>query len=275
VADLGNVSGTASVGSMGYNALQVILQKRYSSGLAGQVSYTWSHCITNNSGYYGVWSQTSATPASPFYQNLYDPRADFASCYFDTHQLLSAYATYDLPFGKGRKFGSNMNSVVNAVIGNWQAGAIISIHSGFPLAVYNPTDTSGTGSLGARVNCNTAAVQSFGTNRPVIVNGVFQGYQWFNPDAYSAPATGTFGNCPAQGPNWGPSYTDTDLSLLKNFHFTERMSLQFRTDFINAFNNVQLAHPDVNYAPSPSTFGLVNSSMDTPRNIQFALKFFF
>ena len=276
VADLGNVSGTASVGSMGYNALQVILQKRYSNGLAGQLSYTWSHCITNNSGYYGTWgTQTSATPASPYYQNLYDPQADYASCYFDTHNLLSAYATYDLPFGKGRKYGSSMNSVVNAVVGNWQAGAIVSIHGGFPLAVYSPTDTSGTGSRGARVNCNPAAAQSFGTNRPVIANGVFQGYQWFNPGAYSTPATGTFGNCPAQGPNWGPGYTDTDLSLLKNFHFTESMYLQFRTDFINAFNNVQLSHPNVNYAPSPSTFGLVNTSMDTPRNIQFALKFFF
>ena len=120
-----------------------------------------------------------------------------------------------------------------------------------------------------------SCLQSFGTNRPVIANGVFQGYQWFNPNAYTAPARGTFGNCPAQGPNWGPSYTDTDLSFLKNFQFTERMSMQFRTDFINAFNNVQLSHPNVNYAPSPSTFGLVNTSMQTPRNIQFALKFFF
>src|SRR5262249_44930513 len=107
------------------------------------------------------------------------------------------------------------------------------------------------------------------------VNGVFQGYQWFNPAAYSLPATGSFGNCPAQGPNWGPSYTDTDLSFLKNFQFTERMSMQFRTDFINAFNNVQLAAPNTTFAPSPSTFGLVNTSMQTPRNIQFALKFFF
>ncbi|HEX8891909.1 MAG TPA: hypothetical protein VF783_01230, partial [Terriglobales bacterium] len=148
-----------------------------------------------------------------------------------------------------------------------------SIHSGFPLAVYSPTDTSGTGSgeLGS-----TVIRRRRRTMEPaVIANGVFPGYQWFNPNAYSLPATGSFGNCPAQGPNFGPAYTDTDLSLLKNFHLSERTSLQFRTDFINAFNNVQLSHPNVNYAPSPSTFGLVNTSMDTPRNIQFALKFFF
>jgi Carboxypeptidase regulatory-like domain len=273
VSELGQVSGTASVGYMNYNALQVVLQKRYSNGLQGQLAYTWSHCLTNNSGYYGTWgTQTQATPGSPYYQNLYDPQADYASCYMDSRNILSAYATYDLPFGKGKKYGSNMNSVANAIVGNWQANAIISIHSGFPLAVYEATDTSGTNSRGPRPNC-TGLTQSFGTSKPVIVNGVFQGYQYINVAGYSEPATGTFGNCPLQGPNVGPGYTDTDLSLLKNFHFTERMYLQFRTDFLNAFNNVQLSHPNVNF-PS-STFGLINTSMDTPRNIQFALKFYF
>jgi Carboxypeptidase regulatory-like domain len=272
-AELGQVSGTASVGVMNYNALQVVLQKRYSNGLQGQIAYTWSHCLTNNSGYYGVWSQTSATPGSPYYQNLYDPQADYASCYFDSRNILSAYATYSLPFGKGQKYGSNMNSVVNAIVGNWQANAIVSIHSGFPLAVYEATDTSGTGSRGPRPNCTGAAGQTTGTSQPVIVNGVFQGYQYMSAAGYSQPAPGTFGNCPLQGPTVGPGYTDTDLSLLKNFHFTEGIYLQFRTDFLNAFNNVQFGHPNTNF-PS-STFGLLNTSQDTPRNIQFALKLYF
>jgi hypothetical protein len=272
-AELGQVSGTASVGAQKYNALQIVLQKRYSNGLQGQVAYTWSHCFTNNSGYYGTWgSQTAATPASPYYQNLYDPGADYASCYFNVNNTLSAYATYDLPFGKGRKFGSSMNSVVNAFVGNWQAGAIISIHGGFPLAVYEATDTSGTGSRGPRPNCNPFG-QTFGRSKPVIVDGVFQGLQYMSPAGFSEPAQGSFGNCPAQGPYYGPGYTDTDLSLLKNFHFTEGIYLQFRTDFLNAFNNVQLSHPNVNF-PSP-TFGLINTSQDTPRNIQFALKLYF
>jgi len=94
-----------------------------------------------------------------------------------------------------------------------------------------------------------------------------------SPAGYADPPTGSFGNCPAQGPDYGPGYTDTDLSLLKNFHFTESMFLQFRADFLNAFNNVQLAAPNTNF-PS-TTFGLISSSQDTPRNIQFALKFYF
>jgi hypothetical protein len=274
VADLGQVSGTASVGSMNYNAMQAILQKRYTNGLQGQVSYTWSHCFTTNSGYYGTWSQTSATPASPYYQNLYAPGADYASCYFDSHNVLAAYATYDLPVGKGKRYGSGMNSAANAVVGGWQVGAIVSLHSGFPLAVYSPTDTSNTNSRGPRVNCS-GTPNTFGTGQPVITGGIFQGYQWFDQRAYSLPAQGTFGNCQAQGPNYGPGYTDTDLSFMKNFHFTEGMYLQFRADFLNSFNNVQLAAPNTNYGPVGSTFGLLNTSQDTPRNIQFALKFYF
>jgi hypothetical protein len=279
--DISTVSGTSSTGYMSYNALQVVLQKRLSSGLQGQVAYTWSHCLTNNSGYYGTWgSATQATPASPYYQNLYDPHADYGDCYYDTHNVLAAYASYDLPLGKGRKYGSSMNSVANAVVGNWQASAIVSLHTGFPLAVYNATDSSGTGSRGARPDC-TANGQVFGRKPSFDSNGVFQGYQWMNAAGYAEPAPGTFGNCPAQGPNFGPGYTDTDLSLMKNFHFTEATYLQFRADFLNAFNNVQLGHPNTNYSCpfgvancTSGTFGLVNTSQPA-RNIQFALKFYF
>jgi len=269
--ELGQVSGTASVGSMNYNAMQVILKKAMSNGLQGQVAYTWSHCFTTNSGYYGTWSQTATTPASPYYQNLYAPQADYASCYFDSHNVLSAYATYDLPVGRGKKYGGGMGPVANAIVGNWQVGAIISIHSGFPLAVYEATDTSGTLSRGPRPDC-TGANHVFGRQNS-IVNGIFQGYQYLSPAGYSDPASNTFGNCPAQGPDYGPGYTDTDLSLLKDFHFSENKYLQFRADFLNAFNNVQLSVPNMGF-PS-TTFGLISTSQDTPRNIQFALKFYF
>ena len=271
LADISTVSGTASTGFQTYHALQAVLQKRISNGLEGQVAYTWSHCMVNNSGYYGSWGNaTQATPASPYYQNLYDPHADYASCYYDSRNILAAYATYDLPIGKGKMLGGNMNKVANAAVGGWQVSTIVSIHSGFPLAVYNGTDTSGTGSRGPRPNCSPQQTQ-FG-RRPSVSNGSFQGYQFLSADGYSEPATGTFGNCPAQGPQTGAGYTDTDLGVLKNFHITEAKYFQFRGDFLNAFNNVQLGHPNTNF-PS-STFGLITTSQPA-RNIQFALKFYF
>jgi hypothetical protein len=272
LADISTVSGTSSTGFGTYHAMQAVLQKRISNGLEGQVAYTWSHCMTNNSGYYGSWgSATQATPGNPYYQNLYDPHADYASCYFDSKNILAAYATYELPIGRGKPIGSNLNPVVNAVVGGWQASSIISLHSGFPLAVYEATDTSNTGSRGARPNCISTQMQVFG-RQPSLNNGTFQGFQYMSAAGYSEPATNSFGNCPLQGPQVGPGFADTDIGLLKNIHVTESKYFQFRGDFLNAFNNVQLGHPNTNF-PS-STFGLINTSQPA-RNIQFALKFYY
>ena len=72
---------------MKYNALQAVFQKRYSRGLEYQVAYTFSKCMTDNSGYYGTWGSTQGGPASPYYQNLYNPHADYATCYFDAKHI--------------------------------------------------------------------------------------------------------------------------------------------------------------------------------------------
>jgi hypothetical protein len=255
---------------MTYSGLQTLIQKHIAHGLEGQLAYTWSHCLTNNSGYYGAGGNANQTSsASPYYQNLYDPHGDYASCYYDSKNILSGYATYDLPVGKGKALGNNMNPVLNAVVGNWQASTIISIHSGFPVAIYNATDTSQTNSRGPRPNCGMQQV--FG-RQPSMNGGAFQGYQWMSPNGFSEPAPFTFGNCPAQGPVAGPGYSDTDIGLSKSFHITEAKYIQFRGDFLNAFNNVQLASPSTTF-PS-STFGLVSASQPA-RNIQFALKFYY
>jgi hypothetical protein len=272
LADISTVSGTSSEGFQTYHALQAVLQKRISNGLEGQVAYTWSHCMSNNSGYYGSWgAATQATPGSPYYQNLYDPHADYASCYFDSKNILSAYGTYELPIGKGKMIGSNMNPILNAVVGGWQGSAIVNVHSGFPLAVYEATDTSNTGGRGPRPNCSPSQMQTFGRH-PFVNNGAFQGYQYLSAAGYSEPATGTFGNCPLQGPQTGAGYADTDIGVSKSVHITESKYFQFRGDFLNAFNNVQLGHPNTNF-PS-STFGLINTSQPA-RNIQFAFKFYY
>ena len=97
-----------------------------------------------------------------------------------------------------------------------------------------------------------------GKHRSDPSTGKYLGYQWFDPTPYSAPAVGTFGNCPAQGPVRGPGYGDVDLSIQKNFPFTETMKLQFRADFLNAFNRVNLNTPATALG---DTMGLVNTSI--------------
>jgi hypothetical protein len=165
-----------------------------------------------------------------------------------------------------------MNSVVNAVVGGWQASTIVQIHSGFPLAVYQAANNlyNSIGGRGARPNCTPSLMQSLGRH-PFGSNGAFQGYEYISAAGYSAP-TGAFGNCPLQGPQTGPGFVDTDLGVSKNIHLTESKYFQFRGDFLNAFNNVQLGTPNTNF-PS-TTFGLIKTSQPA-RNIQFALKFYY
>ena len=273
-SDISQISGTASVGNMKYHALQAVFQKRYSHGLEYQVAYTFSKCMTDNSGYYGTWGSTQGGPASPYYQNLYNPHADYATCYFDAKHILSSYAVYELPFGRGKKWGGNASGVVNQIAGGWSINPIISVHTGFPIALYDSgTAPNVTNSRGQRPNCGAGAGSTLGRQAAFDpVSGKYTGYQWFDNSPYTATGAEQFGNCPAQGPVRGPGFGDVDLSVQKNFPVTEKVRIQFRADFLNAFNRVNLNTP--NGGCCGGTMGLINLSQD-PRNIQFALKLYY
>src|SRR5260370_27070235 len=133
----GTISGTQSNGRMMYNALQAVFQKTQSNGLQYQVSYTYAKCMSNNTGYYGTWSGArSSSTASPYWQNIYDPAAEWAPCYYDETHNLTVYAVYELPVGKGKQFGSNLTSVVNNVVDRWTFRPLVTLHARFPLALY-------------------------------------------------------------------------------------------------------------------------------------------
>jgi Carboxypeptidase regulatory-like domain len=262
------VSGTQSNGTMSYNSLQAVLQKEMSKGLQYQVSYTFSKCMSNSTGYYGAWN--NALSASAYWQDVYDPKAEWAPCYYDATHVLTAYAIYELPFGRGKAFGHDMNRVVDGVIGGWQVSPIVTFRTGWPMPVYGAEDNSGTYGRGARADCNGLPAVTGET--PITTPGV-GGFQWFtNNDNFTNPALGTFGNCAPQLSGLrGPHYTNIDLGLAKNFQLTERFKLQFRSEFINAFNHVQLNAPNMGLG---ATMGQVNSAQPS-RQIQFALKLYY
>ena len=266
----GTVSGTQSNGRMMYNALQAVLQKTAGHGLQYQVSYTYAKCMSNNTGYYGTWSgaRASAT-ASPYWQNIYDPKAEWAPCYYDETHNLTAYSVYELPFGKGKQFGNNTSKAVDNVIGGWTVSPILTLHTGFPLALYNNgQDQTGTASRGLRPDCNGKNTV-FGRRDATAAQG--GGFLWFDPSNYTNAAG--FGTCAAQlGGLRGPGYYNWDLSVQKNFPLTERFRLQFRSDFLNTFNRVNLAVP--NTTVQTSTTGVIQASQPA-RNIQFALKLYY
>jgi hypothetical protein len=302
-----NIAGTnVSNANQRYDALQAVLQKRMSNGLEGQVAYTYSKCMSNSPGYFGTgWGSTRATSSGgqPGWQNSYDPRADWGPCYFDQTHILSSYVTYQLPLGRGKQFGHDFNPVLNQVVGNWEIGGIITLHTGNALTLNefggwgafngDPSNTNGIGNyfLSARPSCSgpLRTVDKFvpadpATNRPAFI-------EWFDTSVVSHPSN-AFGSCPV-GNGRGPGVAQVDMSLHKDFTITEHKRLQFRAEFINLFNrpiwtfsggpaggSFDPGTPVVGSGSLPSflttnpNFGNVTGSQGA-RNIQFALKFYY
>jgi len=261
---------TFSAANQSYNALQAVLQRRFSNGLQGQVAYTYSKCMTDSTGYFGGgWGGTQTSLPASFWQNIYDRKAEWGPCYFDQTHVLSAYANYQVPVGRGRKMGGNMNAVANAVVGGWEVSPIVSLHSGNAmtagLAFFDNSGTGGNGPFGfARPDCVA------GPHYPKthLTNGQNTGIQWVDPSSFVVPGVGAFGDC-RNGSVRGPTLKQVDLSLHKSFAFTETKALEFRSEFINLFNHPILNAPNMLLG---TTFGQITTSQGE-RNIQFALKF--
>jgi hypothetical protein len=260
--EISQISGTASNGNQSYNSLQAVLHKQLASGLEYNVAYTYSKCMTDSSGYYGNWDG-AATPTSPYFQDLYNQKAEWGPCYYDATHILTSYVTYDIPLGRGRTFGKDMPRALDFVVGGWQANGILSLHTGFPLTISGPDD-SGTNSRGPRADCISPVQYSNYQDSP---SG---GYQWFNPDAFGTPAAGTFGTCGVATVR-GPGLKTFDFSVSKFFPITERQKVEFRSEFVNLTNTPILNTPSAGLG---SGLGLLNSSQGA-RSIQFALKYHF
>jgi len=260
--NIAQISGTESNGNMRYDALQVNLQKRFGRGLQGNVAYTYSKCMSDSIGYFGAWGQ--AAPQSPYWQNLYDRRAEWGTCYYDATHVLSSYAVYELPVGRGKKFGNHWNRVIDAVAGSWQVSGVLQLRGGFPLTIV-AGDASGTGSRGPRATCSRPA-HVFGSGHDAPDGGL----QWFDPSAYDTPSPGTFGTC-GNGTVRGPGLRSADLSFQKNFPIHDERRIEFRAEFFNFTNTPIYNVPDTVLGPY---LGKITQSQG-PRNIQFALKFYY
>ena len=119
---IGQISGTASNGNQSYNALQVTVQKRLSRGYHSRRTTRGRSACRTPSDTIGAGGQSA--PTSAYWQNLYDSKAQWGPCFYDVTSIFSGYMVYDLPFGRGRHFGKNMNKVANAIVGGWQVNAI-------------------------------------------------------------------------------------------------------------------------------------------------------
>jgi hypothetical protein len=265
------VAGTYSDGNAIYHALQAVLQHKSSNGLEGQISYAYSHCLTDSVGFMSDSGQ--AGTASAYWQNLYDRRAEWGSCYFDLQQNLTGHVVYQLPFGTKRAIGARTTPVVNKLISDWQVSAIYTWHGGFPLTIREYTDTSNTGAELWSTHADCAGKVSYPKTKQS--NGLL----WFDPSNFSVPASGTFGNCGVSNVR-GPGENNVDFSVQREFPTIASQHFELRADVMNLFNHPLFDAPqnwcwgNEGESCNTSSLGLIEGSQGE-RNFQLALKYIF
>jgi len=243
-------------GNSDYNALLVSLKRRFSKGVAYGISYTWSHNIAD---------YVDNLTGGAFPQNSYDYAAERGDSMFDVRQRFVAYATYDLPVGKGRKF-MNEGGVASYILGNWQVNTIITKQTGTTIQLFAPDSSLSGGNHISRPDC-VGDARSGASDDP-------RTGPWLNSAAFALPGAGQFGNC-GVGRYHGPGFTNADISLFRAFPVKETMKLEFRTEFFNAFNHANFSNPSSFFVPGLTGFGAISSTVGEPREIQFGLKFYF
>lgn len=256
--DIGSISGTSSFGYGNYNALVAKLEKRFSKGLQFISSYTWGHALANTG--------TTLSGSNNFQtkSNL-NYALDYSSAAWDIRQNFTTGFTWQIPFGRGKALGNNMNRVVDAAIGNWTLNGILTLHSGQPYTV------SAGGCEGVWAGCFPDLVNNMSPNAAPA--GGRRPGEWFNTAAFTAPAPLTEGNL-ADNTNYGPPLRNLDFSVFKDFVFSERFRLQFRSEFFNIANTPQFSFPDSGYGDA--NFGKITSTLaGSERHIQFSLKLLF
>jgi hypothetical protein len=256
-----------------YNALQIKAEtKSARHGLYALIGYTYSR--TYDTGFAdGLGSNYGATYFPlPNWQSL-----DWALSGINLNNNFTASVIYDLPFGKGKRWGSEWNGPVNNILGNWQVTVIEKITSGFPIFIVTSDNNSGAGFL----NNNGASL-----TRPDLISGCNPNAgpktvnEWFNTACFAQPANGQLGTA-SRAPATGPDFVNTDFSLIKQFNLPwEGMGLNFRAEIFNLFNHAQFATPDstgslgIPDINAPG-FGSIGATVNNPRLVQFGLKLTF
>lgn len=241
----GAITYNAQDASSIYNALQVKHERRLSAGLWYLVAYTYSTNIFTQ--------ETPAAGGDKVYQR--------ALASFNIPQNLTISSGYQLPFGRGKTFLTNVSSFTNALLGGWQMQGILVLHSGLPFTPTISRDVSNTG-IGGQLPIRLG---SGVLSNPTIAD-------WFDKTAFALPASYTFGNSGSYILR-ADRFKNLDFSLFKSFQIKEGVHIDFRAETFNLTNSPTFNPPGTNI--DASSGGVVTSTLSAPRNVQLALKFHF
>jgi len=249
-------------GNTNYNGLVTSLRRQMKNGLAYQLSYTYAHAFSD----YADNLTAGSTP-----QNAYDYSHEYSNSPFDQRHRFVASAQWKVPVGRNGVVLNN-DTMASKLIGGWQLNGIVTMEAGNPFSV-TATDLTQTGGNHAMyANCNANGLTGATKDRFAIMTQAASG-RYLNPTAFSQPATGNFGTCRSR-PYVGPGRHNEDLSLFKQFEFTDVKKLELRFEFFNALNHANLASPSASVA-TPATFGKISGVVNNARQIQMAAKFYF
>lgn len=247
----GNMDGGSNVFSSEYNAMEIKLVKRFSQGLSILTNYTWGRVMDD---------QSSLSEAK--YQDMFNRRADWSRASFDTQHAFKVGYVYDLPFGRGRTFGSGMNKFADTLLGGWALEGIVQMQTGRPRNVTTGTDPANVGKYQARADIS---------GNPALSGDARSIDRWFDTSKFSMPKTFTFGNSGAMVIE-SDGRTIADISVAKKFRFLERQAVEFRTEFFNMPNAINFGDP--NTTLTAAAFGKITGATSA-RQIQFALRYTF
>jgi hypothetical protein len=249
------------------------IEKRFSNGLQFLTSYVWSHALAD-SGTPLSGSSNLGLPVS------YNYGSEYSSASWDIRHSLTTSFNYEVPLGKGKKFGGNMNSFVDKIVGGWQANGILTLRTGQPITM------NGAGCHGVWSKCLPDYAPGYNGNGNTVPSGGRTTAEWFDTTAYveaysnSALGIATGGNVGLQNIT-GPPTKTLDFSLFKTFKITERFAMQFRGEALNLGNFAILNGPDVSIGDSKvyggnGLFGqITGAAVGTERHVQFSLRLSF
>jgi hypothetical protein len=222
-----------------YNSLQAVLKLSAWHGLTAQAAYTWSHNLDDSS---------SPRAKQDWPQDSLNLKANYGNSDSDQRHTFIATLSYAVPNSKhGPRWLTN----------DWTLNSLLSFHTGNPFTVLmRSLDTSGTGDYTQFAQIVGDPFAGVSHRRQVSSGSAY--VQWINPDAFAAPAAGTFGN-QRRNQIFGPGYADVDLSAFKSVRITGRVKAQLRAELFNVFTRVNLGNPS--YVYSPSGFGTIGATI--------------
>ncbi len=249
--NFGQINGLGSGGDSYYQGLQIQAEKRYTNGMQFIIGYTYAKCISTSDATF-VGESTSIQNGRDFHQQR-------GLCTQHFSQRFTGSWVYDVPFGRGKHFGTNLPRAADTAFGGWQLNGILTFRTGSPFTVTQAGDAPNVGDGSARPDqiANPNSV----SNRNID--------QFFNTAAFATAAPFRWGTA-GRNTVIGPGIANWDFSVFKSFPVWEAVRLQFRAEFFNLLNHAEFAFPGSTIGTAQ--FGRISGTGRDPRDIQLSLK---